>query len=147
MIEYKDGYEIIGKKEFLNMLQGLDESFRSYFTETVDFKCYAEKIVQNAYLIIGYKDSQIVGFCAYYDNDKIEKAAFLTLIYIYPNYRKMGIARTLIAKMVSRLKQKGLISLSLEVFSGNESAIRFYKKLDFVVKSKVEKKICMVKKI
>lgn len=53
-------------------------------------------------------------------------------VAVSPQYRKLGVATTLINSLCDALKNKGVKKLSLEVRQSNESAIALYQKLEFV---------------
>ena len=52
-------------------------------------------------------------------------------VAVHPDYRKQGIATTLIVGLVEELRKKGSHCLTLEVRASNENAISLYRKLDF----------------
>ena len=52
-------------------------------------------------------------------------------VAVHPDYRKQGIATTLIVGLVEELRKKGSHCLTLEVRASNENAIALYRKLDF----------------
>lgn len=52
-------------------------------------------------------------------------------VAVHPDYRKQGIATSLIAGLVEELRRRGSHSLTLEVRASNEGAIRLYRLLDF----------------
>ncbi len=52
-------------------------------------------------------------------------------VAVHPDFRKQGIATTLIVGLVEELRKKGSHCLTLEVRASNENAISVYRKLDF----------------
>ena len=52
-------------------------------------------------------------------------------IAVRPEYRRQGIAECLIKELTAKVKEKGVVSLSLEVRVSNTAAISLYSKLDF----------------
>lgn len=52
-------------------------------------------------------------------------------IAVDPNYRRQGVARLLIEKLIDGVREKGAICLLLEVRASNDPAIRLYQKLGF----------------
>ena len=52
-------------------------------------------------------------------------------VAVHPDFRKQGIATTLILGLVEELRKKGSHCLMLEVRASNENAISVYRKLDF----------------
>jgi len=57
-------------------------------------------------------------------------------IAIDPAYRRRGIARQLIGKLIEALKERGSHSLMLEVRAGNAAAIALYESMGFTVAGK-----------
>ena len=53
-------------------------------------------------------------------------------IAVHADYRRKGIARSLILELLAQLKTKGVRSLSLEVRSSNLAAIELYNGLGFM---------------
>ena len=52
-------------------------------------------------------------------------------IAVHPDYRRQGIAESLVVSLVDALKEKGNHSLMLEVRTSNEPARKLYEKLGF----------------
>lgn len=52
-------------------------------------------------------------------------------VAIHPDYRKQGIATTLIVGLVEELRKRESHCLTLEVRASNENAISLYRKLEF----------------
>jgi len=53
-------------------------------------------------------------------------------VAVLPEYRRCGIGRELVTKLVEALKEKGNYCLTLEVRVSNEPAIRMYEALGFI---------------
>ena len=71
--------------------------------------------------VVGYVGSQSV----------MEQADMMN-IAVNPDYRRQGIAESLIERLVSELKDKQVSSLTLEVRASNAPAIALYRKLGFI---------------
>ena len=52
-------------------------------------------------------------------------------IAVHPNYRRRGVAKQLVERLVETLKQRGSRCLTLEVRASNEPARKLYEKLGF----------------
>ena len=50
---------------------------------------------------------------------------------VLPQYRRCGVGTELVRELISRLKDRQVHSLTLEVRQSNEEAIGLYKKMDF----------------
>ena len=53
-------------------------------------------------------------------------------VAVHPDFRRMGIAESLVNSLVKELKQQGSHCLTLEVRASNSPAISLYEKLGFV---------------
>ena len=112
------------------MLSRLEEKDKLYIYSIIEkefnVKNYQDNVYTNWYI---YKDNdEIIGFINYdviYDKSEIE------YIYVFNNYRKMGIATKLLSKMIDDLNEKNIHNITLEVKSSNKEAINFYKKNKF----------------
>ena len=71
--------------------------------------------------------------CGYVGSQSVLDGADMMNIAVHPDYRKRGIGSTLIEKLIVLLKEKNVISLSLEVRASNETAIGLYHKMGFEV--------------
>lgn len=71
--------------------------------------------------VVGYVGSQSV----------MEQADMMN-IAVNPDYRRRGIAESLIERLVAELKGKQVSSLTLEVRASNAPAIALYRKLGFI---------------
>lgn len=71
---------------------------------------------------------------------KHNKHAYLGFMYVAPNRRGLGINGMIIENLISWSKEKGVSDLYLDVYDGNDAAIRAYEKVGFT-KSLVEMKI------
>lgn len=71
--------------------------------------------------VVGYVGSQSV----------MEQADMMN-IAVNPDYRRQGIAESLIERLIAELKDKQVSSLTLEVRASNAPAIALYRKLGFI---------------
>lgn len=55
----------------------------------------------------------------------------------HPDFRKRGIARTLIGELETRLARLGCVKLNLQVRQGNYAVAEFYEKLGYVTEARV----------
>ena len=70
--------------------------------------------------VVGYIGSQTV----------IDETDMMN-VAVHPDYRKQGIASSLIVGLMEELRKRGSHSLTLEVRASNDPAIRLYQLLDF----------------
>lgn len=73
------------------------------------------------------------GVCGYVGSQSVLDGADMMNIAVHPDYRERGIGSTLIEKLIVLLKEKNVISLSLEVRASNETAIGLYHKMGFEI--------------
>ena len=78
--------------------------------------------------LVADDDGKVVG---YIGSQTVMDASDMMNVAVHPDYRKQGIATTLIVGLVEELRRNGSRSLTLEVRASNENAIRLYRMLDF----------------
>ncbi|MFT5110994.1 MAG: GNAT superfamily N-acetyltransferase [Parasphingorhabdus sp.] len=57
--------------------------------------------------------------------------SYLGFMYVAPDYRGKGINKTIIEQLISWTRSKGVNAIYLDVYSGNNSAIKAYEKMSF----------------
>ncbi len=62
---------------------------------------------------------------------KTHHSGRITSLYVHPSYRRSGIARSLMERLLFRAAEGGLRSVRLEVVAGNRKAIALYERLGF----------------
>lgn len=77
-------------------------------------------VAMDAERVVGYIGSQTVMDCADIMNLAVD-----------PEYRRMGIAATLLNSLCDMLREKGVLSVALEVRVSNAPAIALYEKFGF----------------
>jgi ribosomal protein S18 acetylase RimI-like enzyme len=92
---------------------------------------YADKLLNNATIFSEKIDGKEIAFIAFYDNDKSNHTAYMSLIYISPEARRKRIGVQLIKKAIHHLKTKGFIAFGLEVHKKNLAAIQLYQSVGF----------------
>ena len=60
-----------------------------------------------------------------------ERYGYIGFMFTRPEYRGQGIARMILAKLMDWAKEQGLNEVRLEVYDGNEAAMRSYEKTGF----------------
>lgn len=147
MITYSSGYDLLTTEEWEDLLNLINLQFCPPISSITNIDSFKEKLSLLAHSIFCFDQSQIIGFCSFYDNEPQSQNAFLTLLYVVSEYRKNGIANELIVKMISILKEKNFSTISLEVNVDNLSAIKLYEKFGFNPVGQIENKICMSRSI
>ena len=114
------------KEEDLQAVLTLDQSLFSHSYLKEDY-LYELNKNQYAHLYVLIEDHQIIGFIDYW---VIYERSELARIAISKKYQSKGLGQYLFNTVSSYYKD--VISISLEVRTSNESAIRLYKKLGFI---------------
>ncbi len=78
--------------------------------------------------LVCVEEEQVLG---YIGSQRVLPEADIMNVAVLPEYRKRGIAKALILKLLDCLHQKGVCQLSLEVRASNFAAISLYEKLGF----------------
>ena len=65
------------------------------------------------------------------DYEKHQKFAYLGFMYVKPEYRGKGVNQKILDSLLNWSKERNLTEIRLEVFVGNESAIKAYQKAGF----------------
>ncbi len=73
-------------------------------------------------------DNRVIGFIGTWI---VLDESHITNIAVHPNYRKQGIASTLLEGLLSYCKDKGCVAYTLEVRSSNKAARSLYGKYNF----------------
>ena len=125
--------ELKSEKEILAVLDQFTPDLYTLASGVVDKKKMTEKFAKFATVIAVAENGGIVGFSAFYSNDREQRTAYLSLIAVDRNSRSGGIGKILINETVRRSKERGMERLTLEVRKENLSAIGFYRHLGFSV--------------
>jgi ribosomal protein S18 acetylase RimI-like enzyme len=90
--------------------------------------------VQPELFLVAELSGDVVGTTmAGYDGHR----AWVYLVAVAPEHRKLGIGRRLMAEAVARLRRLGAPKLNLQVNTDNAGVVGFYEKLGFHVENRV----------
>lgn len=81
-----------------------------------------------AYWLVAVENGNVIG---YVGSQTVIDEADMMNIAVSDDFRRRGVAKSLILQLVSELKQRGAVSLSLEVRNSNAPAIALYESLGF----------------
>jgi ribosomal protein S18 acetylase RimI-like enzyme len=140
--------QIKNQIEVKNILFSFDSVFNPKLSKRLpNLDIYSKKVFKYAEVYAAV-DNYILGFVAFYANDKKTNIAYLTQIAVQPEVANRGIGRMLLEKCIKTSKANGMSILKLEVYKYNLNAIRFYEKngFDFYDNASVES-IYMIKRI
>lgn len=88
----------------------------------------SELFSNNAYYIVALDKDKVVGYCGI---NYVCGEGSITNIAVHPEYRKRGIASTLLEKMINFAHKENFEFVTLEVRESNINAIKLYKKYGF----------------
>ena len=104
----------------------------------VELRQYAEKILNNAILLVEMIDEDVVGMVVLYCNDENTKKAYIPLVGVLPTYQHRGIASKLMKEAIAFVRVQGYKLIGIH--SNNMVAVHLYSKLGFTVKDDSERK-------
>jgi len=119
--------------EIAEHLSCCDADFVPPLGARVEIKNYAKKIVSNATRFEAWLDGTLIGLVAAYDNDQENRITYITSVSVLRAWMGNGIGACLVNKCIEHAVASGMRQISLEVASGNESAIRLYEKNGFIM--------------
>ncbi|MBQ9103604.1 MAG: ribosomal protein S18-alanine N-acetyltransferase [Clostridia bacterium] len=103
--------------------------FKSEFSDAYDLNALESGFNNGHFFALGkIEKGKIIGFITY--STSIDFADIET-VFVLKEFRRKGIAESLINKMLEDVKSKGINRVLLEVRSSNIPAISLYKKLGF----------------
>lgn len=110
-------------------LESINNDFNPPLTDKVSLEEYVNKIIENAELVIEFDEEEVCGLVVLYCNDKQSNRAYIPLCGVNKTHRGKGIARSLMEKAISIVKNSGYHTLAIH--SNNPIAIDLYEKLGF----------------
>ena len=121
-----------------NFLLGYpDEIKLSYEDEKERIKKVKSSETSNYFVVM--KNSKIIGCIGFNGNTARKMKHYGTIgISVLKEYWGRGIATTLLEKLISWAKEKGIKKINLDVFENNERAIKLYKKFGFKLEGCIE---------
>jgi ribosomal protein S18 acetylase RimI-like enzyme len=109
-----------------------DEYFVPKLSEKTDIAAYTDKIIKNSITFEAWENEELVGLIAAYFNDVQNKTGFITNVSILKEFSGKGIASDLLKQCINYGRQNNFSEIGLEVSVKNDSAIKLYKKYNFV---------------
>jgi ribosomal-protein-alanine N-acetyltransferase len=118
------------------VLSAFDNVFVPPLSERIiDFESYAEKLAKHAIVYV-IKNRDILGFIAFYANNRETNIAYITQLAIKPTEQSRGFGKLLLDKCIEVSKNFGMLTLKLEVYLNNNVAIHFYERNGFKISGK-----------
>jgi len=121
-------------------LEICDDGFTISVVNRSDYRNLLSKIDKNAVFLIAKIGEKIVGYAAFYTNNRVEKVAYLTLIGVEKNYQGKKIGTKLMKKAIMIAKDNDMNIMKLEVLDTDKGAQNFYKKMGFQIKQRCSEK-------
>lgn len=109
-----------------------DESFVPKLSEKIDIAAYSDKIIKNSVTFEAWANEELVGLIAAYFNDEQNKTGFITNVSVFKEFSGKGIASELLKQCITYGRQNNFSEIELEVSAKNDSAVKLYKKYNFV---------------
>lgn len=113
------------------IIKSCDAAFKNPVINKENKKELIIKIANNAFIIYAHNNN-ILGYIAFYANDKNTKEAYITLIAVKPGKQNNGIGTNLINECIYTSRKHGMKKLALKVDKDNENAIKFYESNGFM---------------
>lgn len=120
------------KLDIVNLLEKSNAEFNSDLI-TTDINSYVDKLISHATIMPIFEDNNLIAFIAYYNNDEINRKAYLSMIAVKPDYGGKGYGSKLLEMAIQSLIKKNYKYFDLEVLKTNDIAIKFYKKYNFQI--------------
>ena len=129
----EEGKELNQIRELFREYQqalGEDLCFQSFETELENpLKKYDPN---KGAIILAYHENEVCGCVALHSlDDKEEYACEMKRLYVRPGFRKLGIGRLLVDKILEVAKEKGYKKMKLDTLKKLEAAIDLYKTYGF----------------
>ena len=122
------------KEEIHNFLKLYNASATRQISDRVgNLEKYSEKLYRYAENFGMYVDDVVIGFFSFYNNNIKEKKAYLTIIAVKKEYRRMKFGSQAMHFIYLECQKKQMEKICLEVDKDNEKAYMFYKKEGFEI--------------
>ena len=139
MVEIKELHGIDAITDALKSLGG------SLFDQTVNrpevLQALGKKYSEKAKVITIASDSNLVGLCAYYDNDP--RIAFISMLVINRPFQNCGYGTKLLHEVIQRCREKKIPFLRLEVAGENRKAIELYMQNGFRLQNEIQGRVAL----
>lgn len=118
----------------------LPENYPFFFYETL-YNHYRDAfyVAKVEDVIVGYVMCRVEKDFTFDPYPRFKRVGHIVSIGVLPEYRNMGIGRELMNKALKALREiYGVEHVYLEVRVSNEGAIRFYKRLGFIITNRIK---------
>ena len=123
--------ETSNRFEIDNIIRKCDIAFGEYsIIKREKYPALLDKIFYRGHFLFAHQ-KDIMGYCAIYANDFINRTAYITLIVVRNEFQGKHVGRDLLKRALEIATNYGMDSCVLEVRKNNISAIRFYESNGF----------------
>ena len=113
------------RRDMPEVLQAEQESFEYAWTEEDFLKCLRQR---NCIGMVAEHNEKVIGFMIY----ELHKAKLHVLNFaVHPDYRRLGVGRQMVAKLVGKLSSHRRTRITLAVRETNLPAQLFFKALEY----------------
>jgi ribosomal-protein-alanine N-acetyltransferase len=94
-------------------------------------RAFANELVHpHSIFLVGLLEGRVIAYGGVW---LVVDEAHITTVTVDDKYRRRGIGREIVTRLLTMAKEKGMLCATLEVRAGNEAAITLYKNLGFTV--------------
>lgn len=84
--------------------------------------------ISHPYVIVHGGRERVIGYVIYW---QVLGEVQVNNIAVHPDFRRMGVGEAVLRQVLDEVKGRGAKSITLEVRTSNEAAVRLYRKLGF----------------
>ncbi len=125
--------KVESRNDLIKFIHSVDNDFEPALGKRVNINEYADKVLNNGYCYAAFDGQSIVGAIMFYCNDQIYKKAYITLIGVVTEYRRMDIGRNLMRMAVKKSTKNGMERIGVHTRESNDISIRLYKNMGFEI--------------
>ncbi|MEZ4340353.1 MAG: GNAT family N-acetyltransferase [Sandaracinaceae bacterium] len=84
-----------------------------------------------SHALIAEEDGEVVGFLLGLVTDEAPRVAYVHLVGIHPDHRRLGVGKELYVRFTERARASGAATMKAITTVGNEGSLRFHEALGF----------------
>ena len=136
-----------GAEHIRSLLLACDATFFPALSTRISIEDYAAKLAVHAVRTEAWYGTRLVGLVATYCNAPDRETAFISNVSVDPEFRRRGIAKQLVCRVVRVAEDLGFGFLALEVDRRAQGAIGLYTGLGFALAKETDMTIAMTKEL
>jgi len=118
------------EKDIPSVLAIENVSFSNPWRESTFLGEINNQSISFPYVVVHKDLDKVIGYIIYW---QIKAEVQISNIAIHPDFRRRGIAETILHQVIEELKRKGAEFITLEVRPSNTAALNLYRKLGFEI--------------